>query len=196
MPYCPVCTAKVTLNVKDCESCGAVFLLPNHGLFESRLTEEQEAALAIPKPVPIVLGLLGIGGAAWGLMAIVASASRVKGGVLGILILAAMAAMYVFSGYCGVRTLQKKHGWVRLNQVLWALQVPVLLSPLASYSFSTGGLVTAWLQLHPTLLLGWNAWLGSIFTFNFFTPGPLTVGVNLLALGIAYYLARAQRGDA
>ncbi len=107
-----------------------------------------------------------------------------------------MAAMYVFSGYCGVRTLQRRYGWVRLNQVLWAIQVPVFLSPVVSYSFSTGGFVTAWLQLYPAFRAGWNAWLGSSFTLNTFTPGPLTLGVNIFALGLSYYLARVQRSDA
>jgi hypothetical protein len=196
MPYCPACTAKVTLSAKDCRSCGAPFLLPSYGLLESRVTEEEEAALPFPKAVPVVLGLLGIGGAAWGLMAVAAGASQMKGGFFGILILTFIAAIYIYSGYCGVRTLQRRYGWVRLNQVLWAIQVPVFISPIISYSFSTGGFVTAWLQLYPAFRVGGNAWLGSNFTLNLVTPGPFTLGVNIFALGISYYLARAQRGDA
>ncbi len=104
--------------------------------------------------------------------------------------------MYLFSGYCGVRAIQRKYGWVRLNQVLWAVQVPAFVSPLLSYSFSTGGFVTAWLQLHPSFHIGGSTWLGSAFTLNFLTPGPLAVGINLFALVVSYYLSRGHRGHA
>ncbi len=196
MPYCPSCTASTVPNATKCEACGAEFLRPNVGFLESRLTAEQEAALIFPKYFPTVLGVLGIGGAAWGLVATAVGASQIRGGILGVLILAAIAAMYLFSGYCGVRAIQRKYGWVRLNQVLWAVQVPAFVSPLLSYSFSTGGFVTAWLQLHPSFHIGGSTWLGSAFTLNFLTPGPLAVGINLFALVVSYYLSRGHRGHA
>ena len=179
-----------------CESCGATFAIPARSLLDSRLTEEQEAALVLPKPVSVILGLLGIGGAAIGLVAAATSASSVNGGLLGLLILVAMAGLYVFGAYCGLRALQRRYGWVRLNQVLWAIQVPVLTSPLVKYSFSTGGFITAWLQFQPAFSVGGSAFLGSNVNVNLFTPGPTAIGVNLFALGISYYLAHAQCGDA
>ena len=93
MSYCPVCTASAVLNATKCAACGAEFLMPNIGLLESRLTEEQEAALKFPKHFPTVLGILGIGGAAWGLMATAFGASQMKGGIFGVLVLVAIAAI-------------------------------------------------------------------------------------------------------
>jgi hypothetical protein len=196
MPHCPACPAKVPADATQCAECGAPFFTPTFGLLESRLSPEKEAAIRFPPGLPVVLGLFGVGGAAWGLMALTASASQIKGGLLGFVVFGAMAALYAFSGFCGVRTLQRKHGWLRLNQLLWGIQIPVFFSPLVSYSFSSGAFVTAWLQVYPPVRIGWNAWLGSNTTINLFVPGPLTVGVNLLALGICYYLLRAQRSAA
>lgn len=147
----------------------------------------------MPGLTHVILGVIGIGGAALGLMAVATSASQGKVGIIGSLILVAMAAMYVFSGYCGVRSLQRRYGWVRLNQVLWAMQVPVIFSPLISYSFSSGAFLIAWIQFNPTFYLGFQGMFGSYFTFNFFKPDTLKLGFNILALGITYYLARVQR---
>lgn len=197
MPHCPACSVAVPADARQCKACGAPFLNPSYGTLESRLTPAQESALRMPRPVPVVLGVLGIGGAAWGLAAMVGAASSMaRPSFPTLLLLGLSAALFVFAGYCGVRALQRAPGWLRLNQVLWAIQVPVVASPFVSYSFAAGGFLSAWLQLYPPLRVGWNIWLGSTYTISIGTQGPVVVGINLLALAIAWYLMRLQRSDA
>jgi hypothetical protein len=193
MPCCPACTASVPSDSTDCKSCGAPFLKPSHGFFESRLTASQEAAIPIHKSAIVLLGLLGVGGAAWGLMAIAAGSTQVKWGFSIALALGLMVLLFFFSGFCGVSTLQGRYGWVRLNEILWTAQIPFFVSPFISYSFASGGFVNPWLQISPSVRVGFDAFLGSRQAIDFFTPGPLVAGVNLVAVAIWYYLRRSQR---
>jgi hypothetical protein len=104
-------------------------------------------------------------------------------------------ALYLFSGYCGVRALQKATGWLRLNQMLWALQIPIIITPILSFAFASGAFVNTWIRLQPSIGYGATALLGSNFTFNLFTPGNTAFGVNLVAVAITYYLTRVQRSE-
>lgn len=195
MPHCPACPARLPRDATRCSDCGATFTGPRYGVLESRLSPTQEAAIKIAKPVPITLGLLGIGGAAWGLMAVAAGYSQLQGGIVGNAIAIGMATLYLFSGYCGVRALQKATGWLRLNQMLWALQIPIIITPILSFAFASGAFVNAWIRLQPSIGYGATALLGSNFTFNLFTPGNTAFGVNLVAVAITYYLTRVQRSE-
>jgi len=196
MPCCPACPAQVDPDATQCVACGASFLHPDLGILESRLTPEQEAAARVPGFVPVVLGLLGIGGAAWGLIAIAAALSKGWPGVLSAVLIAAMASVFVFGAYAGVLALRRSPGWLRKNTVFWALQVPVLASPLVSYSLASGALLAVWLQLHPHVRLGTNFFLGSTFTVNLFHNNPIVVGVNLVAAAMVFYLVRVQAKNA
>jgi hypothetical protein len=193
MRRCPACTESLGASATKCPACGAPVLEPTYGLLESRLTAEQEAALPVPRWLPVLFGLLGIGGASWGLLALAMTVGKLKLSLGTLCVLALAAALFLFAGYCGVRALQRAPGWLRLNQVLWSFQVPLLVSPAVSYAFASGGFFTIWLQLHPQVKLGWNGFLGSSYSINLFTPGPVILGVNLLAVALAYYLARLQR---
>jgi hypothetical protein len=193
MPRCPACPEAVDASAGKCHACGAPITEPTFGVLESRLTAEQEAALRYPRWLPVLLGLLGIGGAAWGLLALAATTGKLKLSFGTIFIVLVAAALFVFSAYCGVRALQRARGWLRLHQVLWAIQVPVIASPVLSYAFASGGFVTVWLQFYPPVRVGWNGFLGSSYSINLFTPGPVILGVNVLALGLALYIARLQR---
>jgi len=183
MPHCPACNASVEVESTLCASCGAPFLEPAYGVLESRLSPQAEAALPVPKWVPVLLGLLGVGGAAIGFVALLLSFqhSQAKPGVAEILLHFIPAALYVLGAYAGVKALQRTPGWLRINQVFWAIQVPGLVSPLVSYMFAAGGLLTVWLQLYPPIHLGFNVQMGSAFAIKLFTPGKLVLGVNLFA---------------
>jgi hypothetical protein len=181
---------------KHCAACGASFLEPDLGLLESRLTPAQEAAAKVPNFVPLVLGLLGIGGAAWGLFAVVAAFAKGWPGTLGAVLVAAVACVFIFGGYVGVLALRRSPGWLRKNTVFWALQVPVVSSPLVSYTLACGGFATVWLQVWPAFRFGANFFLGSTFTASLFGKAPLVVGTNLLALVMVVYLLRVQAKSA
>jgi hypothetical protein len=193
MPHCPACPAKVPVHAQQCESCGAKFLEPRLDVLESWLTPQQEASARFPKLAPVILGLLEIGGAAWGVMALTSSTKDLKGGAISWAMFGVVLSMYAFSAYTGVRTIQTRAGWIRLNQVLWAMQIPVFASPLLSYSFASGAFVSVWLQVYPSLRGGGNAYLSSAASISLFTPGPFMVGANVLALAVWYWLLRVQR---
>ena len=196
MPRCPACPAHAEPYATQCTACGATFPKPVLGVLESRISPEQEAALRVPGFVLVALGVLGIGGAAWGLFAI---AFYLAGGwpsVLSIILIGVVAAVYVFGAYAGVLALRRTPGWLRKNIVFWVFQVPLLSSPIISYSLASGGLFTVWLQFLPYFRVGANFFLGSTFTVNLFSKGPVVLGANLLALGVVLYLLRVQAKSA
>jgi hypothetical protein len=196
MPSCPACPAQVDANATYCTACGASFAEPNLGILESRLTPAQEAAASVPNAVPVVIGLLGVCGAGWGLFAVAAALAKGWPGALGAVLIALVAGVFVFGGYVGVLALRRSPGWLRKNTVFWALQVPVITSPLVSYALACGGFVTAWLQFWPEFRLGLNFLLGSSFTASIFGKAPIVVGVNLLAFAMTGYLLRVQAKSA
>jgi hypothetical protein len=192
MPSCPACPAQVEPDATHCVACGASFLGPDLGVLESRLTPEQEAAAKVPGFLPVTVGLLGIGGAAWGLMAVAVAFAKGWPGLLSAALIAGMAGVFVFGAHVGVLALRRTPGWLRKNTVFWAVQVPVFSSPLVSYSLASGGFFTVWLQLYPPIKVGTNFFLGSTFTINLFSKAPVAIGANLLALAVVVYLTRVQ----
>lgn len=196
MPFCPACPAQVEPNATHCAVCGASFLQPDLGVLESRLSPEQEAAVSVPGFVPVALGLIGIGGAAWGLVGVAAVFANGWPGVLSAALIAGMASVFVFGAYVGILALRRTPGWLRKNTVFWVLQVPVFSSPLVSYALACGGFFTVWLQLYPPFRIGTNFLVGSTFTINLFFKAPVVVGANLLALAVVLYLTRLQAKSA
>lgn len=166
--------------------------MPVLGILESRITPEQEAAFPIPGFVPVTLGLLGIGGSAWGLLAIASLLSAGWPGLLSVILVGAVAAVFIFGAYAGVLALRGAPGWLRKNIVFWALQIPLISSPVISYSLASGGFLTVWLQVLPSFRVGTNVFFGSAFTVNLFSKGPIVLGANVLALGVVLYLLRVQ----
>ncbi|MFY7865681.1 hypothetical protein [Roseateles sp.] len=143
-----------------------------------------------------MLGLLGIGGGAVGLVALGSTIANTAVGAMDGVIMAFAGLLYVFGGYCGVAALRKAPGWLHFNQLFWAIQVPVISSPLASYFFATGGFLSIWLQVYPPIHGGFNFMVGSSFTINFFASSPVAFGVNVFAAAIAVYLARLGKARA
>jgi hypothetical protein len=196
MPVCPACPARVEPNATHCSECGASFFQPDLGILESRLTPEQEARAQVPGFVPVTLGLVGIAGAAWGLMGLSIVLAKGWPGVLNMLFAAVAASLFIFGAYAGVLALRRAHGWLRTTTVFWALQIPVLSSPVVSYSLASGGFVSVWLQLYPSLLLGNNFSLGSTWMVSVFGKAPFVVGANLVAVAKVLYLTRVQSESA
>ena len=161
-------------------------------LWDSRLTPAEEAAVPIPTFALVVLGLLGIGGAALGLVALAGAIASAGIGAMDGIVAGLAALLYVFGGYCGVLALRRSLGWLHMNQLFWAIQIPVLSSPLFSYFFAAGGFFNVWVQVYPPLRGGFNFLLGSSFTINLFASTPVVVGINIFATAISVYLARLQ----
>jgi hypothetical protein len=197
MPHCPTCHNQAERGATQCGVCNASFQKPAFRALESRLSQAQENSLKAHAAVPITLGIVGIGGAAVGLIALVSGLVAIRAvpslGTLAVLALG--VALYAFSAYCGAIALQKRHGWLRMNFALWAIQIPVITSPVLSYTFATGALAFLWVRPSP-LGAGFNFFLGSNFAINLFTPGVSMFGLNALALGVALYLRRLERSAA
>ncbi len=194
MPHCPACRTPVPADSTKCGSCGAPYLEPDLGLLESRLTPEQEAAAPVPSWLSTTLGVVGVGGAAWGLLALGVSFRNTQLSASSVVISALFCVLFMFGGYAGVLAIRRSRGWLHFTTLFWLIQVPVLSSPVISYAFASGGFVTAWLQLYPPIHVGTNFFLGSTFTFNLFTSGvPFAIGVNVIALAVSFLLVRAHR---
>jgi hypothetical protein len=192
MPVCPACPAKVDPNATDCVACGASFLKPDLGILESRLTPQQEAAAQVPGFLPISLGLLGVGGATLGLFGIATAFAKGWPGLIAALLVGLAGSIFLLGAYAGVCAIRRSPGWLRTNTVFWGLQVPVFMSPVASYALANGAFVTVWVQFLPFAKVGTNFMLGSSFNVNMFHKGPVMFGVNIVAASIAFYLHRVQ----
>jgi hypothetical protein len=178
----------------SCESCGAAYVEPDMGLLESRLTPEQEAAVPIAHWLSTALGILGLAGAAWGSLAIVWNLAASAFSLSAAIISTIFAVLFLFGGYAGVLAIKRSRGWLHYTTLFCLIQVPVLSSPLLSYTFASGGLIIGWVQIYPPVHIGTNLFLGSTFTFNLFSSTePIRLGVNFVALAITVLLVRAQR---
>jgi hypothetical protein len=187
MPQCPACSRTVDADATQCAVCGAPFDKPALGLLESRLSPEAEAALGIPSWLSLSIGILCIGGAALGLVAVSVAFVQSRTVFPNVLVCLLAAALYVFGAYCGVFALQRRVGWYRKNLVFLWLQVPIVTSPVASYAFASGAYFSVWLRINPWGA-GSNFGVGSSFQFNLFVQTPWGLGINTLALAAVLLL--------
>jgi hypothetical protein len=140
----------------------------------------------VPSWLSTTLGVVGVGGAAWGLLALGVSFRNTELSASIVVISAMFCVLFMFGGYAGVLAIRRSRGWLHFTTLFWLIQVPVLSSPVISYAFASGGFVTLWLQLYPPIHVGTNFFLGSTFTFNLFKSGvPFAIGVNVVALGVS-----------
>jgi hypothetical protein len=192
MPRCPACPISALPDATRCAHCGATFAAPRWGLFEQRLSKSDEAQVHIPNAAVVTLGLLGIGGGAWGMGAacVLLVSMPFRPGIA--LVYGVAIALYVFGIWCGVQMFQRRAGWLRQNAAFWCLQIPAFGSPIITYSFASGAMFNLWIRLLPTEV-GFEFWLGSKFQFFFSYPKPWTIGVNVVALVIALYLLKLER---
>lgn len=144
------------------------------------------------------IGILDIGGAGIGFLAIVSQVPNLRQPADWI-ICAAFAALYSWGIYCGIQLLEGRPNAIRVNRTFWLAQVPAFNSPWVSYMFACGFHLTAGVQFAP-LKTGANFMLGSHFLFTLFRPeGASFLGLNLFALAVALILLqqlRRNRADA
>jgi hypothetical protein len=116
--------------------------------------------------------------------------------LLEVAICAAFVAYYLWGIWCGVRLLRSSPGAVRGALRHWACQVPTLGSPFIGYFLASGFHLTAWFNFSE-LRFGVNFLLGSAFTYSFMESGKSwSVGVNLFAAGLLWWLVRVSRASA
>lgn len=148
----------------------------------------REAIFVIPRKVRIGLGALTVVGGLAGIGIVLLAMYR---NAQIIPILAIVMAAYVYGVWSGISMLQLRPGWLRRNEIYWLMQMPALTTTFIGYWFASGAYFFVYLKLFP-VGLGFNAFLGSFFGFNFMRPEQPTVGLNLIALGAWFYLRRLK----
>ncbi len=141
------------------------------------------------------IGILDIGGAGVGIIAIVSQFPNLRQPADWI-ICAAFVALYAWGIHCGTQLLEGRRNAVRANLAFWLAQVPTFSTPLVSYVFNCGFHFTAGVQFAP-FKFGANFLFGSRFAFTLFPSETATFfGLNLFALAVVFVLAQHLRRGA
>ena len=133
-----------------------------------------------------VLGVLALGGSFTGLtigisLLIASSSILAKAFTLPFL------ALYVWGLFCGLWLLERREESLRQNLYFWLTQVPLLMSSIAGYSFSSG--VSIYFKFQPDISRwDFSAHLGSQFEYSLLQGKPFVLGINLFAVAVCVYL--------
>ena len=139
------------------------------------------------------VGILTLGGGAIG-FAVGLTLLISRSNPLEWLFCIAFMAVYAWGVLCGTRLLECEKGAEHSALKYWLVQVPSFSSPILGYFLSSGFHVTVSLQLAPFKLNG-NFMVGSQFNYSLMQPEqPWSVGFNLFAAAIVWWLARTVRG--
>ena len=135
------------------------------------------------------LGILAVaGGAVGATVGVITLLSTTR--VIEWLIYITFSCLYAWGVWCGVKLLEGQPNAERYNRRFWLIQVPALNSPLLGYSMACGFHLTLSLDLTP-FKLGAKFNAGSQFNFSLLQwDQPLSLGVNLFALGVFLWMAR------
>jgi hypothetical protein len=97
--------------------------------------------------------------------------------------------LFVFGIWCGLQMIERPDGALALNRLFWAIQIPLFSSGFAGYQFSCGAQVYVFVDVLSSAMR-FSAQIGSQFQYSIMQPQqPLLVGVNLFAVGVAFYLS-------
>lgn len=140
-----------------------------------------------------VLGLLPIIGSGAGLTLLVSTLANQSSNPFTLAIMLCFAGVYALGIVAGLWMLEGHRHAVALNLVFWALQVPQLYSPVASYLFWAPTNLGVWWNLTASKA-GLSYQVGSAFQFSMFNAGmDCIVALNLFALGCSLYLYTLYR---
>lgn len=108
-----------------------------------------------------------------------------------------LVGFYGWLCWAGVLLMEDRPGAVHHNQMLWGLQIPILLSPWLSYVQANGAIAALWIQLK-AFSFGFNLNLGTQSRLLFDTAETgITIGVNFFAIAmIGLLVALEDRSDA
>lgn len=139
------------------------------------------------------VGILTLGGGAIGLAAGLTLLMSRSNSIEWLLCIA-FIAVYVWGIWCGARLLEGAVGAERSTLKYWLVQVPTFTSPFLGYFLSSGFHSTVALQIAPLKLTA-SFMTGSSFTYSLMQPEqPWSIGFNLFAAAIVWWLARTVRG--
>ena len=135
------------------------------------------------------LSILSIGGGYLGVVISLSNLWAVSGFFTSLFVLC-FVGLYLFGIVSGTFLLESGSlKAIRLNYIYWMLQVPVLMSPILGYQFSSGLVLNIWLGSFDGF--GWNISLGSSFRYSMFESyQPWLMGINIIALAITLSLRK------
>jgi hypothetical protein len=135
-----------------------------------------------------VLGLLPIIGGGAGLTLLTSMLASQSLTPLGVALMLCFACVYALGIVAGLWMLEGHRHAVALNLVFWALQVPQLYSPVASYLFWAPANLGIWWNVTASKA-GLSYQVGSSFQFSMFSAGmDFILALNLFALACSLYL--------
>ena len=146
----------------------------------------------LPRRLRLALGILDIAGGAGGLLMLAWTAFSEPLGLGTAFIFGVAGLGYLFAVMCGIGALRRLDKWLELNTLLWALQVPLVSSPLLSYLFCVGAFLSPGINFSQPSF-GVQFFLGSRFELSLLIERPWILGVNVLALGVLIYLLRFRK---
>jgi hypothetical protein len=139
-------------------------------------------------------GVLALGGGYLGLW-VALEQFFVAGDLLSKILCLPFLALYTWGTWCGLQIIEGADDSIRINSFFWALQVPLISSPVISYKFASGALL--YVSVQPVdLTCSFDVRFGSQFALSLFQQQPWTVGVNVFALCVWLYLVRCMRTKA
>jgi hypothetical protein len=139
-----------------------------------------------------ILGITSIGGGALGITVVVSNLNQ-DSGILYWIFCLSFIALYIWGCWCGILLIENSPTSLQLNRRFWFIQIPVFMSPILGYSFSSGAYFNVWTSL-THFRLGADWYLGSHFNYSLLqSDKPFLLGVNLLALGVFIYLSKKIR---
>lgn len=140
-----------------------------------------------------VLGLLPIIGGGAGLTLLASTLASQSPSPFTLAIMFCFACVYALGIVAGLWMLEGHRHAVALNLVFWALQVPQLYSPVASYLFWAPTNLGFWWNV-TTSKVGLSYQVGSSFQFSMFSARmDFILALNLFALGCSLYLYALYR---
>lgn len=92
--------------------------------------------------------------------------------------------LYAWGIWCGIALIEGVPGALRLNRFFWALQIPLISSPIVSYMFASGALLN--ISFEPALgKINFYVRFGSQYGGSVLNAEqPWGIGINVVALGV------------
>ena len=141
-------------------------------------------------------GILQLGGGVLG-TALCAYYIAQQSSWISMLLFGLGAAAYIWGMACGVELLRASPHGLADSRLFWAVQIPVLQTSIAGYSFSCGLTVVTFVRWEPDVFAGMFTYFGSQFGFSLFQAAPQSfVGVNVFALATCIFFTRKLRAEA
>lgn len=131
--------------------------------------------------------LLSIGGGYCGVVFMLLLLPQVNGQLVGYLLVSAMVATFAFGVFCGLKLIEDEERGLRLLRWFFAIQMPILSSPLFAYHLSCGAGINV-------SFVGWN--LSMFFRFGsemgvwILQDRPWGLGANVFAVAMFIWTDR------